>query len=840
MDPTEPRKRIKVEEDETSECLDLVPYSFRQGNVSLQEALIELKELLQSLMLSMGLSEFAEQPNSNLHKLSKEIERLWNFQCSEIHILGFIGDSGVGKSSVINSLLDEKEIARSSGAGAACTSVVTEFRNVDNAHPNPYTIEIDFMGSEDIKELLEELLRNFRTYNRPSLCDQISSDEECDKAEMAATRAMRTLESLFHDKEELTPEFLGDESEDAWERIIKRLETWAGDVLARRPDQIKDRSAVVTTDDLQSCKDYLDFLMNSSHKNENLVLWPFINLIRVYLQSPVLESGLVVADLPGFRDMNYARTRATERYLFHQCDEVVIVTEIGRCVTDPSITKIRNRCSMKPQQIVCTKSEELSPDEEARGKTAHNQQVQSMNSDIEEIRDQLRATKARIKSAVFFSMRSNLKMEHAELMLELEELEFERTKYLMNHRNTHVEQQLKKKHNNAGVFCVSNKLYSENRTDEQSPYMALSGILELRQHFQRLPEAGQLRLLTAYLNNQIPSLLGSIRQWTLAGSDTVAKEQAEALQRSLKEVKETFHQKLLASDGVLKATKQALNNRFNEKVLQLIHSSTKSWTKKSEHISDKWAQWHHSTYAAFCRAKGTYTIKSKKEDHCWNSELIRGPQKKLKPTLKEITSWLNGRKKILNREISEVLEQACTTLQSHKEDAPVAIVNIIPNIDARKETLLQEVETVLAKMLKSIEQVSLDMCEGHASSFIATLMLTAYSKCADRGGPGSDKSRKKTMHKHIKHSGIFSKYERLAKNAFEDALQQHFDILDLRATEQIDGIIRDLSTIVVEQGKKSEAEQNIKLTDEIILRVEEAKRVLETAQEALEKGKNFE
>ncbi|KAJ6015267.1 hypothetical protein N7540_009858 [Penicillium herquei] len=96
------------------------------------------------------------------------------------------------------------------------------------------------------------------------------------------------------------------------------------------------------------------------------------------------------------------------------------------------------------------------------------------------------------------------------------------------------------------------------------------------------------------------------------------------------------------------------------------------------------------------------------------------------------------------------------------------------------------------------------------------------------------------MHKHLKHSGIFSEYERLAKDAFEDALNKNFDILDLRVTEQIDGILRDLSTIVVEKGKKSEAEQNIKLTDEIVIRVEETKRVLETAQRALEQKKNCE
>ncbi|KAJ6015266.1 hypothetical protein N7540_009857 [Penicillium herquei] len=138
-----------------------------------------------------------------------------------------------------------------------------------------------------------------------------------------------------------------------------------------------------------------------------------------------------------------------------------------------------------------------------------------------------------MKKRRFASMRSKLAIEQTE---------FTRDEYLINHRNAHVEKQLKKKHNNTGVFCVSNKLYSEYRMDQESPYIELSGILELRHHCQQLPEAGQIRLLTAYLNNQISALLGSIRQWTLAGSDTVAIEQADALRRSLKEVEGVFHQ----------------------------------------------------------------------------------------------------------------------------------------------------------------------------------------------------------------------------------------------------------------------------------------------------------
>jgi hypothetical protein len=60
----------------------------------------------------------------------------------------------------------------------------------------------------------------------------------------------------------------------------------------------------------------------------------------------------------GFRDLNYARERATERYLRHSCDEVFIVSTIIRCTTDQSIGDIIRRCAQgQPIRIVCTRSE---------------------------------------------------------------------------------------------------------------------------------------------------------------------------------------------------------------------------------------------------------------------------------------------------------------------------------------------------------------------------------------------------------------------------------------------------------------------------------------------------
>lgn len=58
--------------------------------------------------------------------------------------------------------------------------------------------------------------------------------------------------------------------------------------------------------------------------------------------------------------MNFARVRATERYLSHSCDEVFVVADIARACTNASVQEILRRCKPnQPKRIICTKSEVL-------------------------------------------------------------------------------------------------------------------------------------------------------------------------------------------------------------------------------------------------------------------------------------------------------------------------------------------------------------------------------------------------------------------------------------------------------------------------------------------------
>jgi len=86
------------------------------------------------------------------------------------------------------------------------------------------------------------------------------------------------------------------------------------------------------------------------------------------------------------------------------------------------------------------------------------------------------------------------------------------------------------------VFCVSNTDYQKHRNEEYpiaKRHSELSGIAGLRKYCQSIPAKAQFRAVTAFLQHQVPTLVGSIKQWILQGSDSMTVEKADAFQRLL-------------------------------------------------------------------------------------------------------------------------------------------------------------------------------------------------------------------------------------------------------------------------------------------------------------------
>jgi len=69
------------------------------------------------------------------------------------------------------------------------------------------------------------------------------------------------------------------------------------------------------------------------------------------------------------------------------------------------------------------------------------------------------------------------------------------------------------------------------------PIVELSGIPELRRYCQSIPAAAQFEAVTAYLQHQVPSMIGSIRQWLLQGAEGLTVERAQSLRNALESSK---------------------------------------------------------------------------------------------------------------------------------------------------------------------------------------------------------------------------------------------------------------------------------------------------------------
>ncbi|KAJ6150057.1 hypothetical protein N7471_001256 [Penicillium samsonianum] len=803
-------------------------------NNRLQDGLKAVKGHLASLASAMRLSELTQDQSTSLYTLYKRTEKMSRFQYPVTRTVGFIGDSGVGKSSLINSLLDQK-IARSSREGSACTCVVTEFRHTNQDHTGPFSIEAEFMNREERGNLLEHLLLDFRKYYVSSIYRELQTIEEQRKCQDAAVKSWETLHSLFKTQPRLTIEFLSDESEGAHSEILALLEGWAYAGLINRQGGSDALEYSVIAGDVEECKSILDHLAADNPEGGGPALWPFIKLIRVYLSSPILRTGLVLTDLPGLRDLNFARVRATERYLAHQCDEVFIVANISRAGTDESVGDIMRRCRQnQPRRIICTNSEDVSPEEVSREQGPDGRRVREMNKELEKVNAQkMKAKSQRIKSQG--DDRLQWSLNESELSDQVDELDFDITRFLINRRNLNVSRELRRKYDDIQVFCVSNTLYSEHRNSDPTQadrYLELTGIRELRRYCQLVPAEAQLRATTAFLEDEVPAMVGSIRQWALSGTDPVTAEKAAQLRRVLGDSQDALRRDFQSSEDHVACMFRDLRERFDNSIIFCIDTSRAQWKQESLNTSQRWVKWHFSSYAAFCRHYGTWSTEAQRNERPWNEQFMQRTREALDPAWEDIMDWLESGIEILTDGVDLSFQLLRFEIQEHQHLAPHALQNIIVNMGHRRENINTHIKNEMRNLILKTQITKRDMLEHHTDSFISMLMEPCYNHCNSEGGPGCDKRRKSHMEDHLRNSRLFSKYSTHAKNVYGGVMAESLKSLQEEIDNQIEGIVLDFHAVVVDEGEIPEAERAPSLANEL-------RSLIQSGQATIDDTKGF-
>ena len=299
--------------------------------------------------------------------------RKWLEQIDEVRklakrnrtVVGVVGNTGAGKSSVINAVLDEERLVPTN-CMRACTAVVTEMSYNDSIdEAGKYRAEIEFVRLEDWRRELTILF--------DEVFDKVHGmSKEANSPDTIAGVAYAKIRAVYpmHTKDMLQKSTVKQLME------VPDVKSTLG--TTRR---IKSGDCASFYRELQLYVDSQQKADSASKSKREQEFWPLIKVVRIYTKADALSTGAVIVDLPGVHDANAARAAVAEEYM-KECTGLWIVAPITRAVDDKAAKNLLGN-SFKRQlkydgtysavTFICSKTDDISRTEAAEALRLGNQ-----------------------------------------------------------------------------------------------------------------------------------------------------------------------------------------------------------------------------------------------------------------------------------------------------------------------------------------------------------------------------------------------------------------------------------------------------------------------------------
>ncbi|KAI1502724.1 Dynamin family-domain-containing protein [Biscogniauxia marginata] len=242
--------------------------------------------------------------NSNVSRWLKYIHTLRERAKPTRTLIGVVGSTGSGKSSVINAVLDEERLVPTN-CMRACTAVITElsWNYCEDPH-ELYRAEVEFITKEDctIPEseagiAYAKIKAVYPKYTKEMIANAdfnaLATDPEiCDI--LGTTKAVN-----------------GSTSEEFYDQLAVYIDS--KDKNTEKEGKKGDRRGRPKAD------------------QKKMEFWPLVKVVRVYTKADALSTGVVLVDLPGVQDSNAARAAIANKYL-EKCTAIWVVAPIIRAL----------------------------------------------------------------------------------------------------------------------------------------------------------------------------------------------------------------------------------------------------------------------------------------------------------------------------------------------------------------------------------------------------------------------------------------------------------------------------------------------------------------------------
>jgi hypothetical protein len=309
--------------------------------------------------------------------------RKWLDQIDEVRtlakrnrtVIGVVGNTGAGKSSVINAVLDEERLVPTN-CMRACTAVVTEISfNESIDEDSRYRAEVEFVGSEDWRK---ELIVLF-----DEVFDKVHGmSKEANNPDTIAGVAWAKIRAVYSNH---TREMLQKST------VRQLMEVPSIKSILGTTKRIRSGDCESFYRELQHYVDSQQKDSKGRSKREQ-EFWPLIKVVRIYTKADALSTGAVIVDLPGVHDSNAARAAVADGYM-RECTGLWIVAPITRAVDDKAAKNLLGN-SFKRQlkydgtysavTFICSKTDDIS-----RTEAAEALQLGSQLARLDEERNQI-------------------------------------------------------------------------------------------------------------------------------------------------------------------------------------------------------------------------------------------------------------------------------------------------------------------------------------------------------------------------------------------------------------------------------------------------------------------
>ncbi|ETE62382.1 GTPase SLIP-GC, partial [Ophiophagus hannah] len=271
----------------------------------LQECQSVLAEILQALTSVEGVD------HAHVEKWRDQIAALQKAtKMPQTHI-AVVGNTGAGKSCLLNALLDEEAMLPTS-AMRACTAVVVEISRA--AEGSPYEAEVEFLSREEWDKELAALLEDMK--DKAGILRK-----RCPDRKTEAGAAYSRVKAVYGRVDELD-----------------KLEDNLG--VTQHLGTVKHISAETATDFRMEIEKFIDSRTDNLREMKGGEFWPIVKCVRIRVATAeVLRTGAVLVDLPGTRDSNAARDTTAREYL-KDCSAVWVTASITRAVDDKTAKEL--------------------------------------------------------------------------------------------------------------------------------------------------------------------------------------------------------------------------------------------------------------------------------------------------------------------------------------------------------------------------------------------------------------------------------------------------------------------------------------------------------------------